>query len=122
MTRSHTLTETRGRQRQRAEGHQVSERALRIPKSHQELDESWVVVVHAFNPDTQKTEDGRSPSSKPSLQSKFRDSQGYTEKLYRETPHGRKELDEAERDLPLESPGDVTVPILGHGEHECLLI
>jgi hypothetical protein len=38
------------------------------------------VVVHVFNPNIWEAEAGGFLSSRPSLQSEFQDSQGYTEK------------------------------------------
>jgi hypothetical protein len=44
----------------------------------------WAVVVHSFDPITQEAEAGGS-QGQPGLQSKFQDSQGYTEKSCLET-------------------------------------
>ena len=49
---------------------------------------SQAVMTHAFNLSTQKAEAGGSLGSRlPILQSKFQNSQGYTEKCYYEKPN-----------------------------------
>jgi hypothetical protein len=52
----------------------------------------WVVVVHAFNTSTRVADTGRSLSSRtPGLQSKFQDSQGYTEQPSLEKAKNQKQ-------------------------------
>jgi hypothetical protein len=58
---------------------------------------SWVVVVHAFNPSTQKAKAGRSLSFNQSgLQNEFQSGQGYTEKHCLKTKK-KKKINERKR-------------------------
>jgi hypothetical protein len=48
-------------------------------------------VAYTFNPSTWEAEAGRFLSSRPAWSTEFQDSQGYTEKLYKQKPKSNKQ-------------------------------